>query len=229
MILVIDTSRKNASVITDILWYMGFLAYPANPQKGLKEISNIYTAILISNPIKFPDIKDYVKRIKSYDSNMMIFSISDGENPFPELFDLNFRNNIYSSTLAREMVAYSIKRAYRIIGEYKAWEISANYGDNMVIYEGKEIPFTKMEMRVIRFLLRTHPAPQMTDRIIKYIYPKSKRPEHSGLRTHISHINTKFRAVTGKNLIEMKPKEGYTILVTRDFLDYIRDYTTTHI
>ena len=228
MLLVIDTNMKNANAVTNILRYMGLLAYPTTPHHALTEFSNLYSAVVIINPVKFPDIQDYVKRLKSFDERMMLFSISDKENPFPELFTLNFKNNIYSRTFANAIIQYSIKNSSRTIGCYRTSELNVVAGMEEAIYNGKSIPFSKMELRVVRFLLHTNPKPQMTDTIIKYIYPANKRPEHSGLRTHISHINEKFRNVTGRNLIEMKPKEGYHLLIVRDFTEYLKDETTMY-
>lgn len=228
MLLVIDTNLKNANTVTDLLRYMGFLAYPATPSDALSEFSNLYTAVVIVNPADFPDIKDYVSRLRSFDNRMMLFSLSDGENPCPELFALNFKNNIYSRTFAQAIIKYCEKNSDRTIGCYRTSEFEVSAGMHDAVYKGITIPFTKMELRIIRFLLHTNPEPQMTDVIIKYVYPASKRPEHSGLRTHISHINGKFRKATGQNLIEMKPKAGYYLLIVRDFIEYLKDFTTMY-
>ena len=37
-------------------------------------------------------------------------------------------------------------------------------------------------------------------------------PEESGIRTHISIMNKKFREITGRNLTVLTPGEGYRVL-----------------
>ena len=228
MILVIDTSRENANVITDILRFMGFLAYGTTPHEALGEYSNMYSAVIISNPEKFADIADYVRRLKLYDSRMTLFSISVGVNPRPDLFAINFRNNIYSTTLAKEMLKYVDKNKARSIGIYRTNDFEVSAGFHTITYNDKILDFSKTELRIVKFLVHTMPRPQMTDTIIKYVYPPNKFPEHSGLRSHICHINEKFRAASGKNLIEMKPREGYRLLVIPHAGDFIVKSMSTY-
>lgn len=212
MVLIIDTSKENGNAIADIMRFMGFLAYATTPLTALGEYSNLYSAVIISNPERFPDIEDYVRRLRLLDSRISLFSISAGVNPHPELFNINFKNSIYSSTLAREITEFAAKHGPKSIGLYRTHDISVCAGERDATYNEQVIDFSKTELRIVKFLAHTTPKPQMTETIIKYIYSPYKHPEHSGLRSHISRINSKFRELGGKNLIEMKPKEGYLLL-----------------
>lgn len=221
MVLIIDTSKENGNVIADIMRYMGFLAYATTPLTALGEYSNLYSAVLISNPERFPDIEDYVRRLRMIDSRASLFSISVGVNPHPELFNINFRNNIYSSTLAREMTKYAEKHGPKSIGLYRTNDLMVSAGMHEITYNGKILDFSRTELKIVKFLAHTTPQPQMTETIIKYIYSPYNHPEPSGLRSHISRINSKFREATGQNLIAMKPREGYHLLIPPHMEDFI--------
>ena len=228
MILIIDTSKANGNVIADIMRHMGFLAYATTPLTALGEFSNLYTAIIVSNPERFPDIEDYVRRLRMIDERTMIFSISKGVNPHPEIFNLNFKNNIYSTTLAKKMIAYSEKNRLKAIGIYRTNDLSLSAGFPSPTYKGKPIEFSKTELRILKFLAYTTPTPQKISKIIKYVYSPYKRPEPSGVRSHICHINTKFRELTGQNLIEMKHGEGYHLLILPHAGDYVIKRLSTY-
>ncbi len=218
MILVIDESRRYANSITDMLFYMGFLAYGTTPSDGLNEISPLYRAILISNPENLPDVEDYISRLKKYCSSIPIFSISDGQNPYQHLFDISFNNAIYSTTLVCKIIDWCIKNNRAEIGVYKLAGLNASAGLQSVTYFEKPLLMTKTELKIIRYLIRTYPNPQSIENILKYLYPASKRPERSSIRTHISIINKRFHALAQRNLIANVGKEGYLIMtpIARD-------------
>ncbi len=215
MILVIDRSRRNAVSIKDILLYMGFVAYAATPNEGLSEISARYHAVVISNPNKFPDICDYVKRLKRYYSAVPIFAISNDKINHSEIFDICFKNNIYSTTLIKKIMAYCFENYYPPIGNYVLEGLEAAAGIPEIKYYGKTLIFTKTELRILRYMIANHPVPQMTSNLLKYVFSPSKMPEPSSVRTHISIMNKKFRMVTKENLFAMVPKTGYVILTPR--------------
>ena len=77
MLLIISQTKKNAKSVADTFHYMSILAYGATPHEALSEVSDLYRAVLIIHPESFPDINDYVNRIKSYKSNIPVFALTD--------------------------------------------------------------------------------------------------------------------------------------------------------
>ena len=104
MVLVIHTAKQKAQAICDIFYYMGVISYPANAVEGLTEISDMYRAVLIIDPEKLPDINGYLEKLRSYNTHIPIFAISDSPNgKESEAFDGYFPNDIYSSKLVEEI------------------------------------------------------------------------------------------------------------------------------
>ena len=212
MVLIIDTSRKIAESISDIFYYMGILSKATTPKEALAEISPTYKAVLISNPDTFPDIEDYVNRLTSYCA-IPLFSISDNPNnsSFSHLFNKNYHHTVYSSTLATDIMKMQYERSTKPIGTYRLAGIDASCDIPRVVVLNDTIPFTKTEVMILRYLIATYPEAQSPKNILKYSFKPNRKPEITGIRTHISLINKKFRDVRGKNLIISIPDKGYVI------------------
>ena len=75
MVLIINTSKKQAQSVSDIFYYMGIISCFATPKEAFSEISDLYRAVIVLNPESFPDIEDFVTKIKSYASSVPIFAI----------------------------------------------------------------------------------------------------------------------------------------------------------
>ena len=80
------------------------------------------------------------------------------------------------------------------------------------LYFGKPLPLTKTEAMILKTLIVTYPRPTSAKEVLKYAFKQNKTPEASNIRTHISVINKKFRAVAERNLIALTVGEGYVIL-----------------
>jgi hypothetical protein len=52
----------------------------------------------------------------------------------------------------------------------------------------------------------------LASEILKYAFRQSRLPDISNVRTHVSVINKKFRAMRGENLIGFEEGRGYVIL-----------------
>ena len=73
MLLIINPSKKVARSVSETFYYMGILSYGATASEGLSEISSLYRAVLIISPEDFPDIVDYIARLKGYKSDIPIY------------------------------------------------------------------------------------------------------------------------------------------------------------
>ena len=212
MILIIDKSRRRASSTADIFRYMGLLARAETPDKALSEVSLLYRAILITSPSLLADPRDYVKRIRSYASDVPIFALDDGLHEACELFDAVFPEERATAQIYQAIAEYCSERDLIPPGEYMLAGINANVTRRHVTFFSRPILFTKTEARVLRLLTRTYPSFCSAKEILKYAFSQSKAPDVTGVRTHISSINKKFRESEGRPLIICKDGVGYVIL-----------------
>ena len=74
MVLIIDKSRKTSNSLKDAFYYMGVIATVKTPSEALAEISIGYRAIIINGPEKLPDKCDYMRRLRSYLSDVPVFA-----------------------------------------------------------------------------------------------------------------------------------------------------------
>lgn len=212
MLLIIDKSKSGATHIADMFHYMGFLAYAAEPEEALSELSSLYRCAVIINPDTLPDVFDFVKRIRAYSSTLPIFAVNDGICKSALLFERVFSYSIYSSTLAEGIIDACKSKGSSVIGRYRLMGIDASAGISSVKYFDSEIPLTKTESMILRFLIRSYPTPRRAADILKYAFRPSRCPEPSSVRTHISVMNKKFRALSGKNLFTSFGSDGYSVL-----------------
>ena len=212
MVLIINRSRKDGNAAVEIFRYMGVLARAETPECALSEISMMYRAVLIMNPHKLPAEKDYIKALRSYAGNTPVFAMSDGKISDETLYDMTFADDITSARLLKSISEYCEKGSQPTVGEYMLAGINASIHLGGVTYYNEVIPFTKTETMILRLLIRTYPSPISPKRILKYAFNQSKQPEEAGVRTHVSSINKKFRAVSGRNLICSSDTDGYVIL-----------------
>ena len=211
MVLIISTSKRKAQIINEIFYYMGVLSYAATPTEALSEISRVYRAALVLDPQDLPDTVSFISKLKSYASLIPIFAISDSNDYQKDVFDGNFKNSIYSSTLIEKIVEYQYNHKLPLSAHYRVAGIDASCDSERVTFFDKTIPFTKTEVMILRYLIVSYSTPQDARSILKYAYKHSKKPESASIRTHISVMNRKFRDSTGKHLFFSIEKEGYVI------------------
>ena len=213
MVLIIDSTKRKARAISDIFYYMGVLSYAAIPSEAFSEISNLYTAVLVLCPEKLPDAENFVERLRSYDSRIPIFAVTDASpDLYPEgIFNGSYPDSIYSSTLVEEIVKYQMRRNLPLTAHYRLAGIDASCDKEGVTVFDKGISFTKTETMILRYLISSYPIPQSAAEIIKYSFKPTKKPEITSIRTHVSVMNRKFRKVKGKNLFLNIQGKGYVV------------------
>lgn len=213
MILIIDRTKRSATTLSDMFHFMGFISHAATPTEALSEISSIYRAVVITSPSAFPDISDFMKKLRSYAQNVPAFALlSEGEERFAPLFDQCFPCSTPSSNLALNIINYTEERYLPRLGRYAIAGIDVSLEFPTPTYFMKALPFTKTEIMILRFLIRTYPNPTSAEQILKYAYRPSRTPNVSNIRTHISVMNKKFRKISNqRTLINMVPSKGYVI------------------
>ena len=214
MLLIISQSKRLAKSVQETFYYMSILAYGATPHEALSEVSGMYRAALIINPDSFPDIIDYVGRLKSYKSDLPVFGLTDGEEkPFYiDVFDAVFTRNSLTPHLASKIISFANKNNRAKIGDYRLAGFDASSHLVGVRYFDRKVDLTKTEAMILRYLMRVYPIPQSVKEIIKYSFRPSREPEPASIRTHISVMNKKLEAALGKKMIVHAPTKGYLIL-----------------
>jgi len=212
MILIVSKSKKNASNVADMFFYMGVLAKGATVAESFSEISDIYRALILLSPESFPDADDYIKRVRSYNSVIPIFAIGEPDGNYLHSFAHIFSVGTYASMVMSKILEYTLENGLPQPGDYKLAGIDLSCDLSTPTYFWTPLPLTKTEATIVKYLIRTYPRPTSAEEILKYAYRESKTPEVSNIRTHISIINKKFRNLTNRNLIEMSFGKGYRVL-----------------
>lgn len=223
MLLIISQSKRIAKSIQETFHYMSILSYGATPHEGLSEVSDLYRAILIINPEGFPDIIDYVNRIRSYKSDIPVFAILEGDAPphYPDVFDRIFVKPSFTPALAERIIGYANDRNSASIGNYYLAGFDASSNTVGVYYFHTKVNLTKTEAMILRYLIRGYPIPQSAQSILKYAFKPSRAPEASSIRTHLSLMNKKFEASIGRRMIGFESGRGYIIL-TPEYLQNLK-------
>lgn len=214
MLLIVNTSEKSGNAIAEIFHYMGIISVQKKPHDALSEICTRYSAVLICEPQAFPDPRDYMHRLRSYGANIPMFALVVDPSTFAYegLFDGVFPEHIFSSSIATAMIRYCQNKHIHAVGDYRLAGIDATPVRKDVIYFGAPLHLTKTEAMIVRFLIRCFPNRSPTKDVLRYAYRPSRSPDPSNIRTHVSIINKKARALTGRNLIDLVQREGYRIV-----------------
>ena len=219
MLLIINQSKRITRSVSEIFYYMGILSYGATPPEGLSEISELYRAVLILSPEEFPDIADYIRRLKSYKGNIPIFAVcnSESEAKYSNLFDEIYCKPISSAELVDRIMDYFVDEDRPHVGDYRLAGLNASIDQIVTHYYFRPVELTRTETMILRFLMRSYPHPMPVEKILKYAFRHSRKPEPSSIRTHISSINKKFEHQADRRMISSVPGVGY-LICTPEFM-----------
>lgn len=214
MIIVISQNKKIAKDISNTFYTFGILSQGVSPHEALSEISNMYRLILIVKPEGFPDISDYLKRLRSYNSSIPIFALTDPEyaSVFKDTFDRVYTKPDVTTRLATKMAEHLYAIQPIVFGEYHIGGFHASVYDYPVTYFDIPINLTKTETMILRYLSVAYPTPQKSSQIIKYAFRAGSETTEASVRTHISMMNKKFENTINKRMIEFSDNEGYIVL-----------------
>ena len=214
MLLIISQNKKDAVSVADTFHFMSILAYGATHHEALSEVSDMYRAALILNPERFPDIMDYVRRIRSYRSDIPIFALTAADPPpyYPDIFEACFPLPTFTPALASKIIEYANGNNRARIGDYFLAGFNASSHSLGVSYFYDRVTLTKTETMILRYLIRKYPLTATSEEIIKYAFRTARAPEASSVKTHISLMNKKLEEQIGKRMIEFIPKQGYIII-----------------
>ena len=212
MLLIISKSKRLAAALADTFYYMSILSYPATPKEALSEISPSYHAAIILEPEAFPDIKDYICKIKSLVKEIPIFIVTNQDGEYLS-FGIShvFCKNTETPIIAAEIKKFCIEHGAKEIGKYKLAGFDASSDRVGISYFYSKPNLTKTELMIFRYLISSYPTPKSANDILRHAFRSSRVPEASSVRTHISSINKKLMKFSGRRIIELSPGEGYYI------------------
>ena len=210
MLLIISENEYLSSNMSDTLRYIGVLSYGVKPAEASEEISDLYSAVLMLEDSTSEKSREAIFAVRRK-TVCPIFGVVSSYSRIRELFDMCFDGQIYSSRLVKEIRRFSRERGFKEIGQYSLGSLSAESEGGGVLYKSERIPLTRAEGNIVRYMINSYPYPKIADEILKHVYPRTRAPERSSLRTHISSINKKFSDIFGKRLISLVQGEGYRI------------------
>ena len=214
MILIIDKSRAAARKYADTLYYVGVPTNAQTPIEALSCVGEEYHAVLILNPDAIPDIHDYVRKLRAYTCSVPIFAIhSDGKSyKYAYIFD-DVLSVSYVAKIYEDIKLYCSSRTLTPPGKYKLAGIDASCELPSTTFLWDKIKFTRTENMILRVLIATYPRRVSAKELLNLAFKKSRTPEPSNIRAHVSIMNKKFRSMTGRNLITLAINGGgYQIL-----------------
>lgn len=198
---------------------MGVLSRAVTPDVAISDVTNRFRAILITSMEKIINPEELILNLKRYSLGAPIFALSEEKDTsiirkqrIFSMLDGVFYENSYSSTVLTSIVEYQKKNKLPIMGEYKLAGIDASVFYKCATYFDEPINFSKTELLILRYLIRSYPNPAKSTDILKYAFNPSRLPDSSCIKTHISIMNKKFREAFGENLTFFEPKLGYTVL-----------------
>lgn len=214
MILIIDNGRRTQRCLSDMLSYMGIPSATVKSEDAASEVSTMFRAIIVDTTAMIADVADFLKRLRSYSAGIPIFGISESKDDVPRGFDMIFEKGLPAAKMVREIVEYARINSLLPPAHYALAGIDVSIGLKMPHYFDHPIPLTKTESMILRVLMRAYPNPINADRILYYISRKrgAATPCGSNVRTHISSINKKFKAIFNRPLIFPTQGEGYSVL-----------------
>lgn len=207
MLIITDFNKDRREALAELYHFMGVLTYATSPNELKYEIDPGASAILFASTDGIDSDGRLIKDLREY-TDLPIFAITD---TVIGGFDMTFSCSETYPDILYGIRDFGRKSASRVIGEYERCGIcvSAFEGDQSFLDE--PLPLTKSEIMILRYIVATYPRPASAANILRYAFRSSRSPEISGVRTHLSVMNKKFREAFGRCLIASDEREGYTL------------------
>lgn len=212
MILLIDKSQKDATLVSEILFNMGFLSLAVTPERAPSEISNRFRAVIFLSPERMGSLEEYVPMIRKFSLGSPIFALC--RKPYFEgeaLFDKVFYDAEISYDLIGDIIEVQTNMKKRRIGSYRAMGIDASVYSDEVTFFDIPLGLTKTETMILRYIAVNFPTRVKPQDILRFAFKSGKCPEIANIRTHISSINKKFVKIAKRQFIVSENRLGYTL------------------
>ena len=212
MILITGKRRAYARLIADYINRLGIICYPTSLSNAPKEICPMYRLIIVTEPDRENVTDEYLTSLRRSAFGCPIVALYQGEVDQGETrFDALYSDRTFSAKLVTRLIQLLKEKELPCIGDYRLAGINASATSGGVTYFEEAIDLSRTEAMILRFLMRSYPKPKKSETIVKYIYPPTKRPDPSTIRTHICKINKKFKDAFGNCIITSPIGTGYLI------------------
>ena len=220
MLLIIDKSKASARKLADTLYYFGLPTLAATPREACSKLNFEFSAIILLSPSGLADIPDFVSHIRSAAISTPIFALSDK----PSFFEYSaYFDGVYKSGYVSELIdnirEYCKSHSLKIPGNFRIAGLDASITLPECTYLWRDISLTKTEKMILRVFIATYPRPLSARDVLNLAFKKSKVPEPSNVRAHLSIMNKKFREIIGHNLFGFSTFESAYRILTPEVLE----------
>ena len=210
MILVIHTTNYKAQRLAESIKTRGFLAVGVAAKNALKELGPRYRAIIILEPTKIEYMDTLVDGLNNSVFAIPLFTI--GEPSLKIRAELKFSPDTSVKDIIKKIAAYLIFYNFLPIGNYRAGGFDASVYTKDTMFLDEQIPLTKTERMILRYIIKSYPVPQPIKEILRVVFPHTKMPQPSNVRAHISNMNEKFCHYIGRQKIKFIKDDGYVLI-----------------
>ena len=212
MLIITDFNQERREALAELYHYMGVLTLAVSPNELKYSIDPGANAILFASIDGIDARGDMLREIRMY-TDLPIFAITD---TVISGFERTFSNSDTYPDILHGIREYGESHKSRAIGDYERCGISVSAFTGDTSFLGEPLPLTKSEIMILRYIIAIYPRPASAEGILRYAFRASRSPEISGVRTHLSVMNKKFREAFGRCLITSDEREGYRLSLSND-------------
>ena len=207
MLIITDFNKERRDALAELYHFMGVLTYAVSPNELKYSVDPGVNAILFASIDGIDAKSELLRELRTY-TDLPIFAITD---TVIGGFDQTFSHSETYPDILHEIRKHGELCGAHVIGEYERCGICVSAFAPGASFLGEPLPLTKSEIMILRYIIAIYPRPASAEGILKYAFRPSRSPEVSGVRTHISVMNKKFREAYGRCLISSDEREGYRL------------------
>ena len=197
MILIYGKNKNLCLSAREIFLGMGYISEVADGEALPK--ARHHGVIILGREGEFAG-REFVQKLRTWAPKMPIIAVREDLLTVSGGVDAVLPCSLSVAYAAREMDRIAAARGCTPIGRYMAGGLSAVVGEAISLY-GESVELTKAEGAILRALLAVYPSGLSAGEIAGLAFRGGREPSSSGVRTHISAINRRLRAVGGENLL----------------------------
>lgn len=197
MILIYGKNKNLCLSAREIFLGMGYISEVADGEALPK--ARHHGVILLGRDEPYAG-RELVRKIRTAFQKMPIIAVREDLHTVSGEVDAVFPCSLSVAYAAREMERIAAARGCTPIGRYAVGGLSATVGEAITLY-GETVELTKAEGAILRALLAVYPSGLSAEEIAGLAFRGGREPSSSGVRTHISAINRRLRAVARESLL----------------------------
>ena len=219
MIMITSNTPELARTAREIFFTMGYLSDTASPCDAPLLLCDRHRAVVALGRESERGWHEVVSAVRLIHGEIPFIAIrEDITGGTLAAFDRVYPNSVYSALAVGELRALARSRGLMPVGEYSVSELCASVEGGAPSFAGKPIGLTKTEAMVLRTVIAFGGEGVSVPVILSHAFRTARAPSEAGVRTHISSINRKLRAISERACIR-SGEGGY-------YLDGVREALT---